>query len=308
MSKQIAVVEVGPRDGFQSVKCQPPIPTELKLDVIDRIIASGVRHMEYTSFVSPKAIPQLADAKAVTEAVLAKYPDLDLFALVPNLRGAQNAYELGLRKTAYVVSLSTSHNKANINRTHEQSLAAYQEIRSTYPDMNVVVDLATAYGCPFEGKFEDEGAVVTFLKDYYEAGMTDLCLCDTIGIADPAQVRRVIGALQEAYPTLNLEVHFHDTRGLGMVNTLTAIDCGITRVQSALGGLGGCPFAPGASGNLSTEDMIWMLNEMGYQTGVDFSGIISAAKYQVAQIPGNYSGHHIHIEQETACKLQPLGA
>lgn len=155
MSKQIEVIEVGPRDGFQSVKCTPPIPTEIKLDVIDRLVAAGVKHIEYTSFVSPKAIPQLADAKAVTEVVLKKYPDLDLFALVPNLRGAQNAYELGLRKVCYVVSLSTSHNKANINRTHEQSLEAYKEIRAAYPDMNIVVDLATTFGCPFEGKYND---------------------------------------------------------------------------------------------------------------------------------------------------------
>ena len=124
MNKKIEVFEVGPRDGFQSVKCTPPIATDLKLEVIDRIVAAGVRHMEYTSFVSPKAIPQLADAKEVTQAVLSKYPGLDLFALVPNLRGAQNAYELGLRRVCYVVSLSKSHNKANINRTHEQSLEA----------------------------------------------------------------------------------------------------------------------------------------------------------------------------------------
>ena len=282
MSK-IEVIEVGPRDGFQSVKCAPPIATELKLKVIDKMAAAGVKHMEYTSFVSPKAIPQLADAKAVTEAVLKKYPDLDLFALVPNLRGAQNAYELGLRKVCYVVSLSKSHNKANIN-------------------LDVVVDLATTFGCPFEGKYDDPEAVVKFLKDYEDAGMTTCCLCDTIGIADPAQVKAVINALKAAYPTLNIQVHFHDTRGLGMVNTMAAIECGITNVQSALGGLGGCPFAPGASGNLSTEDMIWMLNEMGYETGVNFSKILAAAKYQVDHIPGNYSGHHIHIEQETPCK------
>ena len=244
MSK-IEVVEVGPRDGFQSVKCAPPIATELKLDVIDQLVSAGVKHMEYTSFVSPKAIPQLADSKAVTEAVLKKYPGLDLFALVPNLRGAQNAYELGLRKVCYVVSLSKSHNKANINRTHEQSLEAYKEIRSAYPDLNIVVDLATTFGCPFEGKYDDPQAVVDFLKDYIDAGMTTCCLCDTIGIADPAQVKAVIGALKAAYPTLNLQVHFHDTRGLGMVNTMAAIESDITEVQSALGGLGGCPFAPG---------------------------------------------------------------
>ena len=302
MSK-IEVVEVGPRDGFQSVRCAAPIASELKLEVIDKLIAAGVKHMEYTSFVSPKAIPQLADAQTVTEAVMKKYPGLDLFALVPNLRGAQNAYELGLRKVCYVVSLSKSHNKANINRTHEQSLEAYQEIRAAYPDLEVVVDLATTFGCPFEGKYNDSQAVVNFLKDYADAGMTTCCLCDTIGIADPAQVKSVIGELKASYPNLQLQVHFHDTRGLGMVNTMAAIESGVTEVQSALGGLGGCPFAPGASGNLSTEDMVWMLNEMAFKTGVSFSKVLEAAKFQAIHIPGNYSGHHIHIEQESPCKF-----
>ena len=294
MSK-IEVVEVGPRDGFQSVRCAAPIASELKLEVIDKLIAAGVKHMEYTSFVSPKAIPQLADAQTVTEAVMKKYPGLDLFALVPNLRGAQNAYELGLRKVCYVVSLSKSHNKANINRTHEQSLEAYQEIRAAYPDLEVVVDLATTFGCPFEGKYNDSQAVVNFLKDYADAGMTTCCLCDTIGIADPAQVKSVIGELKASYPNLQLQVHFHDTRGLGMVNTMAAIESGVTEVQSALGGLGGCPFAPGASGNTSTEDLVFMLNEMGYDTGIDFKKILAAAKSEFQSIEGNYSGANIRV-------------
>ena len=251
---------------------------------------------------SPKAIPQMADAADVTRAVLAKHPDADLFALVPNLRGATNAYNLGLRKVCYVVSLSVSHNKANINRTHEQSLDAFKEIRAAYPDLNIIVDLATTFGCPFEGKFEDPAAVVAFLRDYVDAGMTEVCLCDTIGIADPAQVRAVLRALRAAYPELKLAVHFHDTRGLGMVNTMTAIEEGVTEIQAALGGLGGCPFAPGASGNLATEDVVWMLNEMGYDTGIHFSKLLAAAKREKELVEGNYSGHHINIENETPCK------
>ena len=302
--EKIQVVEVGPRDGFQSVKCNPPIPTEVKLEVIDRLVESGVKHLEYTSFVSPKAIPQLADAKAVTEVVLDKYKDkdLDLFALIPNLKGAQNAYELGLKKVCYVVSLSKSHNKANINRTHEQSLEAFKEIRQAYPDMAIIVDLATTFGCPFEGKFYNVEPAIAFIKDYVDAGMTECCLCDTIGIADPAQIKSVIAAVKDAYPTLDLQVHLHDTRGLGMANSIAAIESGVTKVQSALGGLGGCPFAPGASGNLSTEDLVWGLNEMGYDTGIKFSKILAAAKYQTDYVTGNYSGHHIIIEKETECR------
>lgn len=304
MGKKINIVEVGPRDGFQSVKCAQ-ITTEQKLQVIDDLVAAGVRHLEYSSFVSPKAIPQLSDAAEVTKAVLAKYPELDLFTLVPNLRGAQNAYELGLRKVCYVVSFSASHNKANINRTHQQSLDAYREIRQQYPDLEVIVDLATTFGCPFEGKdgkYSDPAAVIEFLQPYRDSGMKICNLCDTIGIADPAQVRATITAVQKAYPDVELHVHLHDTRGLGMVNAMAAIECGVTNLQVALGGLGGCPFAPGASGNLSTEDTVWMLNEMGYDTGISFSKLLAAAKSQVSVIAGNYSGHHISIENETPCK------
>lgn len=293
MSK-IEIYEVGPRDGFQSVRCAE-IPTGEKLRIIDALAEAGVRHIEFTSFVSPKAIPQLADAADVTRAVLAKYPNLDLFALVPNLRGAANAYELGLRRVCYVVSLSASHNKANINRTHQQSLEAFRELRAAYPDMDVIVDLATAFGCPFEGKYRDPKQAVDFLAGYVAAGMRTCCLCDTIGIADPAQVKELILAVKAAYPELELMVHFHDTRGCGLANSLAAIDAGVTHIQAALGGLGGCPFAPGASGNLATEDVVWALNEMGYDTGVDFSRLLAAAKSQVSSISGNYSGHQIHV-------------
>lgn len=301
MNKNITIVEVGPRDGFQSVQCAQ-IPTEQKIAIIDNIAAAGVKHIEFTSFVSPKAIPQMADAVEVTRATLEKHGDLDLFALVPNLRGAKNAYELGLRKICYVTSLSISHNKANINRTHEQSLAAYNEIRENYPDMEVILDLATSFGCPFEGKYRDVSVAVKFLKQYVDAGLSCCCICDTIGIADPAQVRELLTAVKAEYPTLDLQVHFHDTRGLGMINTMTAIECGVDKIQVALGGLGGCPFAPGASGNLSTEDLVWMLNEMGYDTGINFSKLLNAAKYQGEIISGNYSGHHICIEKETPCR------
>ncbi|ALQ39890.1 hydroxymethylglutaryl-CoA lyase [Fusobacterium hwasookii ChDC F174] len=296
MKEKIEIFEVGPRDGFQSVKVDCIlIPTEEKIKVIDNIVDAGVKHIEFTSFVSPKAIPQLADSVEVTKYVLGKYPNIDLFALVPNLKGAKIGYELGLNKVCYVVSLSSSHNKANINRTHEQSLEAYKEIRENYPDLEIIVDLATSFGCPFEGKYNDTEKIINFLEDYVKAGMKVCCLCDTIGIADPMQVKNVINNIKENYPDLELMVHFHDTRGLGMINTLTAVNLGITKVQSTLGGLGGCPFAPGASGNLSTEDLVWMLNEMGYDTGVSFPKILKAAKKQIAMIPGQYSGHQINI-------------
>ena len=180
----------------------------------------------------------------MTRVVLEKYPGLDLFALIPNLRGAQNAYELGLRRVCYVVSLSKSHNKANINRTHEQSWRLTRRSGLPIPTWTSSWTWPPTFGCPFEGKYDDPAAAVNFLKDYVDAGMKTCCLCDTIGIADPAQVRKVIGAVKEAYPDLDLMVHFHDTRGLGMANTLAAMEMGVTKVPGRSGRPGRLPLRP----------------------------------------------------------------
>ena len=299
MKKKISIIEVGPRDGFQNIA--EYIPVEEKLKIIGAMVRAGVRHIEHTSFVSPRAIPQLRDAEQVTKALLEQYPDVEFFPLVPNLRGAQNAAALGLKKVAYVVSLSVSHNKANINRTHAESLAELLAIREAYPGLEICVDIATAFGCPFEGKLTDPEILADFLADYVAAGVQNFCLCDTIGIADPAQLRRILKTVTARYPQVVFEVHIHDTRNMGIANTLAAIECGITRVQSTLGGLGGCPFAPGASGNTATEDLVFMLNEMGYDTGIDFERILAAAKYERTVVEGTYSGHHINIEKTTPC-------
>lgn len=299
MREKIQIIEVGPRDGFQNIPDY--IPLEEKLHIIDDLVAAGVRHIEHTSFVSPKAIPQLRDARELTEIVLSRYPEVEFFPLVPNLYGAKAAWELGLKKAACVVSMSLSHNKANINRTHEESLAEVQKIHRELPELELVLDLATAFGCPFEGKFTDSAKPVEFLKSYVDEGIKTVCLCDTIGIADPAQIRTTVTALRKAYPTLALQVHIHDTRNMGMVNTLAAIECGVSHIQSTLGGLGGCPFAPGASGNLATEDVVLMLEEMGFDTGVDFLKLLAAAKYETSVISGTYSGHNLRIDTKAAC-------
>lgn len=294
MNNKVQIVEVGPRDGFQNLK--EYIPVEQKLKVIEDLIASGVKHIQHTSFVSPKAIPQLKDSKEITEILLKKYPDFDFFALVPNLYGAKAAYELGLRKVSYVVSLSVSHNKANINRTHEESLAELQNIMETYKDLHVCVDVATTFGCPFEGKFSTE-TVLEFIHKLAAMGVKEVNLCDTIGVANPRQVREIVAAVKKEFPGMELQVHIHDTRNMGIANTLAAIESGITKVQSTLGGLGGCPFAPGASGNTATEDLAYMLNDMGYETGIDVNKLIEAAKYEKTIIDGNFSGHLMNIQK-----------
>jgi hydroxymethylglutaryl-CoA lyase len=293
MNNNVQIVEVGPRDGFQNLK--EYIPVEQKLKVIEDLISSGVKHIQHTSFVSPKAIPQLKDAKEITEILLKKYPNFDFFALVPNLYGAKAAYELGLRKVSYVVSLSVSHNKANINRTHEESLDELKNIMETYNDLHVCVDVATTFGCPFEGKFST-GTVIEFIDKLAAMGVKEINLCDTIGVANPRQVREIVAAVKKEFPGMVLQVHIHDTRNMGIANTLAAIEAGITNVQSTLGGLGGCPFAPGASGNTATEDLAYMLNDMGYETGIDVQKLIEAAKYEKTIIDGNFSGHLMNIQ------------
>ena len=292
--RSIDIIEVGPRDGFQNL-CDY-MPAEKKLGIIHSLIEAGVRHMQITSFVSPKAIPQMKDAKEVAAACLEKYPELDLFALIPNFRGAQTAHEVGMKKVANVISLSTSHNKANINRTHDESFAELEKIITSFPDMEVCLDVATAFGCPFEGKYHDIYHLLTFLTRAWDLGVRTFDLCDTVGVADPAQVRKVLGEVKREFPEARIEVHIHDTRNMGLVNTLAAIEAGADGVQSTLGGLGGCPFAPGASGNTSTEDLVHMLNEMGYDTGISFEKILAAAKAEYATVNGVYSGHNIHIK------------
>lgn len=302
--KSIDIIEVGPRDGFQNLKSF--LPTEQKVDLIERLLGCGIRHIQITSFVSPKAIPQMSDAAEVCKAVLSRHSmqELDLYALVPNLRGAQAAWNAGLRKVNNVISLSATHNKANINRTHDESFAELALIREQMPELEVVLDAATAFGCPFEGKYLDFKPLLAYLRRAYDLGVRTFNLCDTVGLADPMQVRKIVSAVREAFPDVRIEIHIHDTRAMGLVNTLAAIEAGVDGVQSTLGGLGGCPFAPGASGNTSTEDMVYMLTEMGYDTSIDVTALISAAKYEYHLIPeGIFSGHLLHIDTDQGCYI-----
>ncbi len=293
--KKITLYEVGPRDGFQNISKY--IPFETKLEIIDGLVNSGIKHIQITSFVSPKAIPQLKDSIDLAKECNKRYPDLDLFALVPNLRGAKTAVENDIKKVSYVVSLGESHNLANIKKTHKASYNELVLIKKEYPDLLIGLDLATAFGCPFEGK-KDENQVVEFLRDYVDLGLEYVALCDTIGIANPAQIRKTIAAVKKEFKDLDLQIHIHDTRNMGMVNTLAAVEMGVTNIQSTLGGLGGCPYAPGASGNLSSEDVLFMLSEMGYDTGIDINSLLKVAKFQAEMIPeGLFSGHLFRVPE-----------
>ena len=290
---KVELYEVGPRDGFQNLK--DIVPTETKLDLVDRMVGTGIRHLQCTSFVSPKAIPQMADAKELAATCVEKYPDLDLFALIPNLYGAKAALAVGIKSVDMVISLSESHNKANINRTHEQSFAELRNVLDNCPELKLTVDIATAFGCPFEGAVPPE-KVLEMVRHGVDIGITKVELADTIGVGDPMQVYELFRAVKERYPQLQLLAHMHDTRNNGVANSFAAALAGADVIHGALGGLGGCPFAPGASGNTATEDLVFLMEKSGFRTGIDFPKLLEAAKEMRAEVPGNYSGHQIMIQ------------
>ncbi|WP_075578882.1 hydroxymethylglutaryl-CoA lyase [Acidaminococcus massiliensis] len=293
--KKVKVVEIGPRDGFQNVK--EFIPTETKLRIIDQLVAAGFQKIQITSFVSPKAIPQLRDCRQVVEHCLAKYPKNKLFALVPNFTGARLAVEAGLTEISPVLSLSESHNMNNVKRTVAQSIEEMKKIRQAFPDVKITQDIATAFGCPFEGEMPVE-ALVELVGKLHVLGIRAFTLCDTVGLAYPTLVEKVFRTVKKAFPSDEFNVHIHDTRNMGILNSYVALQNGADSVQSAVGGLGGCPFAPGASGNTSTEDLVYMLNKCGYDTGIDFASLLKTAKYVHSVIDGNFSGHQINIPEK----------
>lgn len=293
--KEITIVEIGPRDGFQNIK--EFIPTAVKIAAVEKLIDAGIKRIQLTSFVSPLAIPQLRDSAEVTKYFLKKYgqtDDLEFFALTSNLKGVENARKSGLSEVAYVASVSLSHNLANINRSVDASFEELSKIREAFPDLKITFDVATAFGCPFEGITPVE-KTVAFVRRGINLGVERFNLCDTIGIGDPVQVRTLVTLLQKEFPMAIFDVHIHDTRNMGMVNSLAAVECGIKRVQTTAGGLGGCPFAPGASGNTATEDFVYMLERMGYDTGISFEKLLETARWLQENIDGNFSGHHINI-------------
>ena len=295
MGQKVKVVEIGPRDGFQNVR--EFIPTEIKLEIIDGLVKAGYKKIQMGSFVSPKAIPQMKDSSRIAKTVLETYQDVEFFALVPNLKGAAMAAEAGLKEVTPVISLSLSHNLANVKRNHEQSFEEIKKIKEEYPYMKITQDIATVFGCPFEGEMSVE-ALLRMIERFQKMDITDFTLCDTIGVAYPAKVQEVLRAVKREFPDSTFNIHIHDTRNMGILNSYVAIQEGADSIQAALGGLGGCPFAPGASGNTSSEDLIYMLNKCGYDTGVDFDMLLKTAKYAKERIDGNYSGHQISIPEK----------
>lgn len=284
----VTIVEVGPRDGFQNVK--DIIPAENKTAIIDLLVQSGLSDIEFTSFVNPKTVPQMADAKFVAKHVMQNFPDIRAIALVPNFRGAQNAWEAGLKEITYVVSASEGHNQANVARSIEQSLAALKEIREGLPGLTVRVSLATAFACPFAGVTQLED-VLRVLQELAGMGVQEIVLCDTIGVANPRQVYQYAFEVQKAFPNVNFGLHLHNTRGMGLANMLAGMKTGIKLFETAVGGLGGCPFAPGAAGNTATEDAVNMLHSMGVQTNVNMKKLLQAVQKVEQLVPAPLTGN-----------------
>ena len=268
--------EVGPRDGLQNESRM--VPTEDKVKLIDALSETGLHAIEITSFVNPKWIPQLADGGEVSRRIVRK-PGLVYSALVPNRQGLDAAIASGMKEVAVFMSASETHNKKNINKTIAQTLAAF---RDTVPPalaagLRVRAYVSTVYGCPYEGAV-DPARAVELARALRELGCYQISLGDTIGVANPRQVRDVLSRVIAEIPKPEVAVHFHDTRGTALANILVSVEMGITTVDSALGGLGGCPYAPGAAGNVATEDVVYMLEGMGVRTGVDLDRLVDCAR------------------------------
>ncbi len=274
-SNFIEIVEVAPRDGLQNEKTL--ISTTDKLGLIERAIAAGARRLEVTSFVNPKAVPQMADAEAVC-AGLPVRDDVTYIGLVMNARGAARALETGRIDQLGAVAVATDQfAMANQGQTSDGSVAAAKDIISMAQaaGKTAQVTIGAAFGCPFEGEVSEE-RVVAMAQAIAEAGPIEIGLADTIGVANPAHVASLIGKIRAALPDMPVRVHFHNTRGTGLANLWSAILAGASVADCAIGGLGGCPFAPGAAGNISTEDVIYMLDRAGISTGMDLTQLIAA--------------------------------
>ena len=295
LPKRITVYEVGPRDGLQNEARM--VGTQAKIAFIDALSATGLRQIEITSFVSPKWIPQLADASEVARGVVRR-PEVRFSALVPNLRGLEDALAAGMEEIAVFLSASETHNKKNVNKTIVETLRAFESVIGPALDKGVRVRayVSTVFGCPYEGPVAS-ASVVRLAKTLKELGVYEISLGDTIGVANPVQVERVLEAVIAAIPAGCVAVHFHDTQGTALANCLVALALGITTIDSSIGGLGGCPYAPGAAGNLATEDLVSMLHGIGVDTGIDLEKLVECSRMVASfvghELPSKYLRAHL---------------
>lgn len=287
MSTRLFFNEVVTRDGFQNEAAF--VPTDDKVALIDLLSDCGFAKIEVTSFTSPKAIPMLRDAEEVMGRIR-RVPGVELTVLVPNRRGAERALESRADELNLVMSVSETHNRANLRMSRQDSFAALHDVITLVDGRTPInVSLSCSFGCPMEGEVP-LATLQHWARAFADLGVRGLTICDTTGMAHPAQVAVVSEALQRALPAQQLTMHFHNTRGMGLANMLAAVQAGIVRFDGSLGGLGGCPYAPGATGNVCSEDAIHMLDAMGFDTGIDLSKLLAAARQLPAivghEVPG----------------------
>ena len=280
----VRIREVGPRDGIQSEKAS--VPTADKVKLIDALSRSGLRYIEAVSFVSPKAIPQMADAREVWEGI-ERNRDVFYSALVPNRKGAEIAAEVGVDGMQVFIAATDSYNLKNVKRTVKESLDNVRDVVEVGRSAGIPVQgtISTAFGCPYEGDVPPE-RVVEVSRWMTECGIDSISYGDTTGMGTPRRVREVIEALRSQLPELELNMHFHDTRGTGLANVLAALDLGIDYFDASIGGMGGSPYAEGATGNIATEDLVHMLTDMEIETGVDLDALLEAARLAQGFIDG----------------------
>ena len=284
MKDKVILREVGLRDGLQMIKSR--LNTDIKLAWIKAQAETGFTEIEVTSYVPVSVLPQFADASIVlsgAKEIVGLLPTV----LVPNLRGAVMAMDAGAKKITFVMSISESHNMANVRQSTKASLAMLREVmvkRESHKDITIATALATSFGCSIEGAVSD-ARVNEIVESVVEAGVDEINLADTVGYGDPEQVKRIFTDVQRIVGDLPIAAHFHDTRGLGLANVVAALDSGVRRFDSALGGLGGCPFAPGASGNITTEDTVYLFERLGFDTGIDLAGLLEVRRQLTQWLP-----------------------
>ncbi|MCA2977348.1 MAG: hydroxymethylglutaryl-CoA lyase [Myxococcaceae bacterium] len=291
LPKRVDVYEVGPRDGLQNEL--RTLPTVDKARLIEALLAAGERRIEVSSFVSPRWIPQLADAEKLL-ALLPRREGVTFTALVPNVRGLERAVAAGLGEAAVFLSVTEAHSKKNINKSVAEAVQAAKETASgaRAAGMRVRCYLSTVWGCPYEGRVP-VARVVEVVKRIADLGLYQLSLGDTIGIGTPNQTADIVGEVSKVIPLEQLALHLHDTRGTALANALVGLQLGVTTFDSSIGGLGGCPYAPGAAGNLATEDLVFMLHGMGVETGIDLQKLVEAGELAQELIGRKLSGKYL---------------
>lgn len=290
MAEHVQIREVGPRDGLQLIKNM--LTVEQKLEWCQRARDAGMEEVEVTSFVPASVVPQFADAADVARGAVA-LGGFTAAALVPNLKGAQRAIEAGIRKVNYVLSASEAHNQANVRRSTQQSLDNFKDIidhrdslpRESSGRVMIAGGIATSFGCTISGHV-DEKRVLEIAAHYLEMGADELIVADTVGYGNPTQVKRLMSAVVREAGTVPVACHFHDTFGLGLANVTAALEAGVRAFDSAIGGLGGCPFAPGASGNINTEDTVYLVGALGFETGIDIGALLELRRRVENWLPG----------------------